>query len=368
MLEVQKYLLDKTLDDLHAELGIEINRHSELPLVILNYNQIESPKTHPIVRECRALTLDSRDYTLVSRSFPRFFNWGEVAEEMKLFNFGKCFANDKEDGSLVKFYNFEDKWFVNTRGSWGVDVMPGSPLENSVTWRDVVEMAVGPVQKLGLDPDLTYVTELCSPYNKVVRRYAEPKVYLLTIFKGEQELGSEMVDYLKPSKMLRPKVYYFNEISSVMDHIKETSVLDNSYEGVVLCDDGFRRWKVKSPTYLALHAMWGNGNLFLPQYLLPFILAGEGDELLTYYPEVGATFKAYKQRVEDAWLKLLSVWEKYWQIENQKEFALAIKHETPFTGILFQLRKDHGVLQTVELLKSAWRANEGSLLKILFNK
>lgn len=57
MLQVQEYLTNgKSLEDLQSEFGLNISRHPNLPLVILNYDQIESrPKSHPIIRECRGL-------------------------------------------------------------------------------------------------------------------------------------------------------------------------------------------------------------------------------------------------------------------------------------------------------------------------
>jgi len=58
MFEVQKFLRDgNSLDDLANDLGIKVTKHETKPLVILNYDQIESPKTHQIVRECRGLIL-----------------------------------------------------------------------------------------------------------------------------------------------------------------------------------------------------------------------------------------------------------------------------------------------------------------------
>lgn len=40
MLKVQEYLMSgKTLDDLKAELGINVAAHPTLPLVVLNYDQ-----------------------------------------------------------------------------------------------------------------------------------------------------------------------------------------------------------------------------------------------------------------------------------------------------------------------------------------
>ncbi len=113
MLNVQKYLkYGKTIEDLAAELGIKSQKHDTLPLVILNYDQIESPKTHPIVRECRGLILNSDTYDLVAKSFNRFFNWGEVADELKLFDFSDFYTSTKEDGSLVTLFYFDDKWFI----------------------------------------------------------------------------------------------------------------------------------------------------------------------------------------------------------------------------------------------------------------
>jgi hypothetical protein len=364
MLEIQKYLKNgKTLDNLKEDLGIVSVIHPELPLVILNYNQIDSPKTNPIVREARALTLNL-NWDLVSRSFNRFFNWGEVQDEMKLFIFNDSWASDKEDGSLVKLYNFQGNWYANTRGSFGTDTINGTPF----TWQELFlkGLNVDSLSELKLDPNLTYITEFVSPYNKVVRKYNEPKFYLLTAFNGEHELSPDEVDNLVQNEMIRPKRYNFNNIDSVTRHIQQISDSDATYEGIVLCDNNFRRWKVKSPTYVALHAMWGNGNLFLPQYLLPFILKCESDELVTYYPEVKETLAIYKEKVNVAWEQLLAVWTENWQIEIQKDFALAIVKKTPFSAILFNLRKKCGKNQTPQLLKEEWRKSEDMILKVLF--
>ena len=74
MLEVQKYLKEKGVEALKQEFSIIVKEAGDL--LVLNYNQIESPKTHPIVIECRSLILD-KQYNVVSRSFDRFFNLQE---------------------------------------------------------------------------------------------------------------------------------------------------------------------------------------------------------------------------------------------------------------------------------------------------
>src|SRR4051794_28804169 len=122
MLETKKYLLDGgSLESLHNDLGIRICKHPQgLPLVILNYNQINSPKSHPIVRECRQLIFEeSPAWNIVARSFFRFFNWGEMKEEMPLFEWEGCWSSAKEDGSLLNLFNYDGDWHIATRASFG---------------------------------------------------------------------------------------------------------------------------------------------------------------------------------------------------------------------------------------------------------
>lgn len=79
-MKVQEWLRNNggNLELLEEQLGITHNVHED-GRVILNYSQIDSPKQNPIVMECRGLILDkNNNWELVARSFPRFFNRGEI--------------------------------------------------------------------------------------------------------------------------------------------------------------------------------------------------------------------------------------------------------------------------------------------------
>jgi hypothetical protein len=358
----------KTLDDLAAELHIEINRHEELPLAILNYSQIDSPKSDPIVRECRGLTVDTSDWTLVARSFYRFFNWGEMADEMPLFNWSKAEALEKVDGSLIVFYKYRGEWRVNTRGSFANCGMFNTewaaryhkmPLD--WTWQQGILSALGLKSlnelQLYLDPALTYVCEFCSLWNKVVREYKTPCVYLLTCFAGEEEVGPRSVPLFKTLG-----TYPLYSADDVTEYVN--SQPEATWEGCVVKDDSFRRWKIKNKRYLALHKMKGaNGDaLYTPSTLLPFILEGEGGELLATYPEITDCFHHYKEKVDTAYNDLESLWHMVKDEESQKDFAILIEGETKFTGVLFTARKNKTPL------KEEWRKAEDSILKGLFSK
>jgi hypothetical protein len=356
----------KTLDDLHAELAIEVNRHDTLPLVILNYSQIDSPKTHPIVRECRGLVLNTENWSLVARAFPRFFNWGEVADEMPLFNWNNSTALEKVDGSLCLFYHFDGEWRVNTRGSFA-----GMPLFNtqwqadyhkmpmSFTWREGILRALG-IKDLSelnayLDPALSYACEFCSLWNKVVREYPEPCIYQLSAFCGEEEVGPQQVPFFRDVKN-----FSLRTADEVTDYVNNQP--EATWEGCVVKDDANRRWKIKNKRYLAYHKAKGNNgaNLYNPSTLLPIILSNEGDEWLTAFPEVTDCFNCYKAKVDNAFCELEALWARTQAIENQKEFALSIVGKTPFTSILFNTRKAKANL------KDEWRKSEDIIVKTLF--
>lgn len=367
-LHVQEYLQSKTFDDLTAELGIVVKKHDTLPLAILNYDQIESPKTHPVVRECRALVLQTDTHEVVAKSFNRFFNWGEVAEEMKDFDFSSIIVQSKEDGSLVLIYYYDGQWHANTRGSFATDLMQSQ----NFTWREGICKAlhVSDLQEVDrhLDRSLTYVCEFCSPWNKVVRRYPEPEMYLLTAFRGSVELTWEELDQQESALglMRTPTRFLFSSIEEIQQMLQEEAANDPTFEGVVIRDRHGHRWKIKSATYLGLHKMRGEGdNIFHPKHLLPFILAGEESELLTYFPECRETYEGLKAKVEQSFAELHDLWAKHWMIEDQKEFALSIKEKTPFTSLLFNVRKRHGKSQNSEHLKEEWRTASALILKKL---
>lgn len=369
MLEVQKYLQANSLEKLQEELHIDCTFHPEDTRVILNYCQIDSPKTNPIVRNCRGLILDQKDWSIVAKGFYRFYNWGEVQEEAKEFDFSNFHVQSKEDGSYINLYYYNGSWHVSTRASFA-----NGSINNAInySWKQVFEIALGlkDINNIkGLDANVNYVFELTSPYNKVVRYYNEPKAYLLSAFRQEEELSIAYCDEIAERiGCKRPILYSFTSIDEIRNFLDKMGNDDPSFEGVIIRDANNNRWKIKNETYMALHAMFNNGNLFRPKYLLPFIFKNESDELLVYFPEVKDVYFEVKEIVDSHYFTLEKTWEQYWQIENQKEFALAIKG-VKFGWMLFELRKNHGQNQTKELLTQMWRQQDlPSLNRSLFKK
>lgn len=359
MFKVQSYLKKHGLQKLKDEFGINHSIHPELPLVILNYDQIKSPKNLQIVRECRGLTLNLDDWSLVARSFYRFFNLGE--SQIEKFDFSNFKVQSKEDGSLVVIYHFNGNWHVNTRGSFANDKMKFQEF----TWNDAICKALNlsHLNQLDnlLDKRLTYVCEFVSPYNKIVRKYEEESLYLIAIFKGYHEID---IDYSQISIFKFPEVFLFHSIDQIHEYLRYKSKNDPTFEGVVIRDKNFNRLKIKNKSYLKLHKIRGNGeDMFPPKNILPFILSGEKDELFTYFPEVSDTYYKYETIVNTQWDELCKIWSENHKIESQKDFAFAILNKTPYSHILFEVRRNQGSNQTLEHLKQKWEKSCDSILK-----
>ncbi len=344
MLETQKYLLSHSLDELNRDYLINITPHPTLPLVILNYSQLGSSRVEKIARECRNLILEKDTWKLVARSFFRFFNLHEFPEEHRQFNWDSFHVTAKADGSLINVFNYKGEWLVTTRGSWA----DGDVDMTGKTWKELIYAAFPPSRFDRLNPLYSYTFELCSPYNHIVTKYDDIRLYLLSMFCGEEELKHvhtqqyfqyEIAPMSHIVNVFRPQTYIFSSIEHVQQELDRISAKDVTFEGFVLRDDNNYRIKLKSPNWVVLHHLRGEGNLFNPKYLIPLALENKREELDDVFPECIEIYEEVRLTLEEEQAKLLMVWDKWQDAPSQKEFALGILAETKFPGILFQARK-----------------------------
>jgi hypothetical protein len=329
-----------TLEQLTERLGIKVVLSDDGKRAILNYSQIDSSKRHPIVRECRGLTLEVGTWKVVARGFPRFFNWGEIPEEDEKFDWVDPVVQEKADGSLMLVYKYDGKLRVNTRGSFA----QGEPCQGlGKSWEELFwDTSVNPHALDEMTTEgMTWVFEFCSPYNKVVRRYDKPTAYLLSCFiNDDRELGPMFCDDAATHMGVERPRRYKARTKADLDNLLALET-DPTFEGFVVRDRNERRVKVKSAKYVALHHMKGEGdNLFAPKNLVPFILGTpeEKGELLTYFPEVKETYERLEIEVKMLKEQMLHLWESAKGEPTQKEFAIKVKGH-PSASFLFDARK-----------------------------
>ena len=356
--DLQQYLrLHNDTNKLHEDFGIRVYEHPQLPLIGLKYNQIDSPKYENIVRQCRGTVLEKGTWNIVAQPFLRFFNLGE--KETDFFDWSNFSCVEKLDGSLAIYYNYNSQWHMNTSGSFGFqsisDIYPQS-------WRELFWATMtSDVSKF--NQKYTYIFELTSPYNKIVRKYPKPEVRLIGAFDlTSPDLAVDLsecdLDKIATELNLnRPEIYYFKSIKEISNFLLEKENSDPTFEGLVIRDSNNLRLKIKNKTYLALHRMAGGDCTYAN--MIDFVLAGEEAELLTYFPEFTEKVMNLKTKIEEEYNNLERIWNQTKNIENQKEFAQTILGKTKFTSILFTIRKDKSDL------KEKWLNSRDIIIKML---
>ena len=309
---------------------------------------IESPKTNTIVRECRGLVLDLHNgWKLVARSFFRFFNHGET------LHLDFDWSNDveaihKEDGSLILYYNYKNEWRVNTRASFG----DGEINDTGKTWKSLFDEAFMNLNVKEELRDITYVFELCSMYNKIVRKYPVPILYLLAAFDKE---GKEIDIHNDPhfESFNKPTRIIIKSLDQAISYIRNIEAEDATFEGLVLKDSKGNRMKVKSSSYLMLHRSANNGNLSWEDIYNSCLTDDSGDEFLSYFPEYKDKFEFMKSFIFKYKSEIKKDYDEYKDIVEQKDFAQKVK-DKPLYSLYFALRKGEGDIDSLFLDKAKY--------------
>lgn len=337
-MKVIEWIKEKGFQSLTDELGIVVKFVDDL--VVLNYNQIDSPKTHPVVVECRSLILEKESLKVVSRSFERFFNLGEALDTTPAIDWSKAVVAEKVDGSLIKIYHHKGVWNVATRGTTYAE---GECMGHGVTFCELVYKALGVKDKEEfqakceaslLDKRTTYIFELTCIENRVVKRYSGYTLHYLGARKNAT--GVYISEYEEDVvQVLGAKLINKYSFSSESDCIDSASVLKDLDEGYVVYQDGVPVCKIKSPAYVATHHIRGEG--LNPKRAAELVLSGEVDEYLKYFPEDMDFIQPYIDTKNSIEAEMESVYNHTKWIEDQKEFAVKVK-QYPFSAVLFKAR------------------------------
>ena len=287
-------VLEPALERLEDEYGIKANLSPCGELLSLKYNQLDSPKTHPIVRECRGLVLDAKTLNPVCIQFNRFFNYGESDDEINIDN---MMVVEKHDGSLMSLYYHLGQWHCCTSGTPTAETDVG---DWQISFKDLFWQAFKGNKDL-LKKDHTYTFELVAPHNKIVRDYSTPDLVLLGARKQFKELDAMACDAIaREHGFTRPEIYDLKDIDSIIESWKHLKPQEEGYVAVDYSQKdefgNFTRCKIKNPAYVALHRL-KDSSCNSRRALLEVVLTGEMDEIITYFPEYTKTIRDFENKV-----------------------------------------------------------------------
>lgn len=345
-MEVVKFLKEHGIEKLKEEFAIRVKEYPDV--YILNYDQIDSPKTHQITRECRSLVLD-KNFDVVSRSFDRFFNHGEGGECEVDFN--NALALEKVDGSLIGLSKYPDgRWYFRTRGTAYAE----AEMPNGEVYRDAILSCIGvrsmddlQTRMMHVEEHFTFIFEFVSPSNRIVTRYESPELVLLAVRRNNghydhlmngEHLGNIVDELTRLTLFNNIRACKMFPVNTVDDVNSLVSNLGDLQEGFVVLDTFLHtRVKIKSLAYLKVHKIRGENGAPSINDVAELIVENEHEEFLTYFGE----YKPMFDEVESVWVQLIAGAERLYNdtraIDGQKDFALAVK-DHPLSGVLFTSR------------------------------
>ena len=332
--EVQKYLRSNhTIEDLVAEYAIEAREVDGV--VSLNYSQIASPMDEIIPNECRGLILEVGTWNVVSRSFRKFYNWGEERAAKIDWNTAKVL--EKVDGSLIGFWYYKGEWRISTKGTPNAG---GSCGDNAFTFRDLILLTL---KDMGftlesftkyLDPTIFYSFELCAFENMVIIPYDHRELVWLACWDSVtlEEIDIDTMALQIPIR--KPNKYPTQTIDQLIAAANAIGKFE--LEGYVVSDSNLNRIKIKSPAYLAADRVMSR--LATPRRLIEFVV-------MPNYDDVYAILPPYKQeqvaiiheQVRVLVNEINAIFDELKPLAaSRKDFAIAAT-KTKYSSYLFQL-------------------------------
>ena len=371
MMEVQKYLKEHGIQKLQDEFAIMVTTYPDR--VVLNYNQIESPRFHPICDECRALILRKDTWEVMARSFDRFYNWGEsigdnsppvgtqriaAFGEDQVYKFFDLYdktisVQEKVDGSLISIYNDGEKWCASTRKmAFAEGQTTFGRTFAEIFWAIANQHDLIRKLEVGGCKDYTMVFELTGPENRVVTPYAEPNITLIGGRLNKEDMRElfsyELDDTAQQWGINRPKTYTVHNAEELITLVESFPSME---EGVVLviqsANGSHWRVKCKNPKFVAIAHMRENGNIS-PKRILTLIMENDHFEYLKYFPEDERYFRFVEGEYLSTINRMKSVYREVIGIADQKTFALTMMPKMVYSfekGILFAIRKNGGTIE-----------------------
>ena len=353
--------------DYLESIGITIKTRDKFPgLMLLNYSQIETPKNIKEAHSCRGHIVDENGF-YKCRPFDRFFNYGEqgVGENV---DWTKVTVLEKLDGSLIKVWFDGTNWQIGTRGTFDAE----SPIHLSdITFRDHTIKTFGLENEQDwqqwaaktFDKNWTYLFELTSPHNRVVVPHVTNNLWLLAVRNnnsGDYWKFGAVCDFARQIDVLVPKQYHFTTIDECLETVKSLPFND---EGYVVYGNNGPFMKLKSPAYVAIHRMRGEG--ITPSRICDLVWLFEEEEYLAYFQEDKVLFDPYIIGRDKLIVEIDEVFSQTRNIESQKDFALAVKDKS-YSSVLFTMRKQ-GIEQSIKAIEEQTPQYRERLLRNYLN-
>ena len=265
------------------------------------------PEDGSLLRQCRGVVFN--DKNIVMRAFPYTIEYnheeGENIEGSIGPVFDQCSFYDAYEGTLIRMFNFDGKWFTSThrklnafRSKWASKESFGTAfkqaLEVEVNYNEKLRNSLPQGENLlesfqeTLDKSKQYMfLILNSEENRIVCRAPEkPVLFHVGTFVEGKLVMSENINVPYPKK------HNFNSMGEAYDYIDNINIRD--LQGLIIFAPDNKQYKILHKEYQELFRARGNEPSIKFRYLQVRMNQRMVDMLLHLYPHMKETFDEYE--------------------------------------------------------------------------
>ncbi len=309
------------IKEMISENYIRVQKHPDHELYIYNYTakaQYDRAWNETTI-SCRGVILDGDD-NIVARPFPKFFNLGEMEDQIIPNEPFEVF--EKMDGSLGILYWIDDTPYIASRGSF--------ISEQAVKANDMLNgKYADAISKL--DKGITYLFEIVYPSNRIVVDYkSDEELVLLAMINTET--GAELDMY----EIGFPLVKRYDGLDDI--HKLKELELENK-EGFVIKFKSNYRLKVKFEEYTRVHRIVTQ---VTARSIWEYLKSGQTmDEIIERVPdEFFDWVKKTKADLENAFSEIEAISKAEFKVLDTRRETAAYFQACKYPAIMFKILDD----------------------------
>lgn len=255
---------------------------------LFKYNQIEANWNEEVTHYCRGAILRYTfgiGWVYLSRPWKKFFNLGESRcpiNETNFNSFKYTELREKLDGSCIQVW-YDDstlEWNASTLGS----ISTASVGDNPFTFAELFWRLFQKKNCAYMYTNITYLFEMCTPYNQIVTKYDNPRIVFLGAFDRNTGEKYEYTDNMAFVDTDIPDCVdcEFDTYQALLDYVERESdnpIYGHNPEGFVLYIDGVPVAKIKNSKYKYLHHVMTGDPLHVKKNLVNLFFEEKIDDV-----------------------------------------------------------------------------------------
>ena len=239
--------------------NLKIKEDNNLKTLCLIHSQDKSDFNNKIVNECNGIILDKNTLKIICYTFDKC----QETNYPNNLDTNQLFIEYSIEGSLIRLYNYDDKWILSTKRC--IDASKSKWLSN----KNFVQLFYECLGSINFDqainPKYCYSFIISHPENNIISKEVIPTLY---------HISTRDMDTLKEVSLnIGVPLLERNSVSNNSQEFIQNLILEmsndtsNFYEGYMFIDINYNRWKLQKPYFKKLRDLWGNNNNRFFRYL-----------------------------------------------------------------------------------------------------